>query len=230
MPKKFLNNKGNVLTVCVTTFIFIIVFVFGTGCQDTESRTTIVPSTRTPLSPTPTIAFAATSLAPTNTPSNSPFSTHTLEPIVSPTPIHEEWLKYENNVYGFSFYYPTDWTPIELQNKVAVAVQGLSISLKIGVRQITEDVQLVRTGVPAGDLVMRGTVTFLGQALVKNVLVYQGKDKAVLYNSAGEIEVNDLVFVISLESNRFDYESIQIPETIQEQADQILESFELTNK
>ncbi|MBL1131645.1 MAG: hypothetical protein D8M54_24570 [Chloroflexi bacterium] len=71
-------------------------------------------------------------------------------------------------------------------------------------------------------------VTFLGQELIKNALVYQGKDKAVLYNNAGEISVGDLIFAISLESNRSDYESIAIPENVQEQADKILESFALT--
>jgi hypothetical protein len=146
---------------------------------------------------------------------------------VEPTNAQEEWLTYENSDYGFSFIYPPDWTLIESPNRIALAHQGSSISLRVEVKYVGEDIEIVRSGVPAGDLISRGTLIFLGQQLARNVLVYHDKDKAVLYDNAGEIEVGDLLFVITLESNRADYESIEIPEDIQEEADEILESFTL---
>jgi len=208
-------------------FIALVVLIFGAGCQETELGTPIASGTMSSLPLTTTPELTESLAAPISSPTNMPTSLDTLEPTLTSPSIQEEWLKYENSEYGFSFTYPTGWTPIELQNRVSLAYQALSISLRIGVRLATEDVELVRSGVPAGDLIREGTVAFLGQVLERNVLVYQEKDKAVLYNNGGEIEVDGLVFVISLESNRFDYKSIEIPEDIQGQVDQILESFEL---
>lgn len=236
MYDKNLYKNGNTLIYSIATMIAMIVLVFSTSCQETESDTIIVPSTvissppsitPKPTTPKATNTLAATISTSTNTPAHTPTPTNTAKPTATFATIQEEWFKYENDVYGFLFAYPTGWTPIELSKRVAITYQGSSISLRIWVKRVTEDTEIVRSGVPAGDLIMRGTVTFLGQELTKNVLVYQGKDKAVLYNNAGEVQVGDLVFAISLESNRSDYESIVIPEDIQEQADKILESFEL---
>jgi len=234
--KTFHNSNGTYYT---TVFLIILaMLVFSTGCQETEPSITANLTTATSFSPTiilkstttPTLANTPVSIAltPTNIPLNTPTPSNTLEPTVIFLPSQEEWIKYENNIYGFSFTYPKDWTLVELPNKVVLTYPGLSLSLRILVKQNTENTQIIRSGVSAGDLIMRGKVTFLEQELIKNVLVYQGKAKAVLYNNAGEIEVSELVFAISLESNRSDYESITIPTDIQEQADKILESFELT--
>lgn len=227
------NRNNKTFHNCyLTAFITLIIIVISTSCQTTETDVTVSLPTLSslPLSSTPksTTAPQVVSTAPPSSlpPYTSPL-TDTAESITTVVAVQEEWHKFEDSVYGFSFTYPTDWTPIELPNRVVVTYQGSSISLRIWFKQVTEDTEILRSGAPAGDLVMKGTVTFLGQGLVKNILVYQGKDKAVFYNNAGEVQVGDFVFAISLESNRFDYESIVIPEAIQEQAEQILESFEL---
>lgn len=54
---------------------------------------------------------------------------------------------------------------------------------------------------------------------------YDGRDKAVLYEGAAEIERGGLLFTIWLQSNRPDYETIDIPEAVQLEADRIVESF-----
>lgn len=236
--KIFCANINN--PVCyVAALVALVVIVFSTGCQETKPGNNAGSPHTIALLPSITPGSVKTpevfgTLVPViSTPPEK--TTVTPEPtnvIVGPTAtltvIEGKWLRYENSTYGFSFIYPPGWMPVELPNRVSITYQGSAIALRIWVKQPAEDVTIVRTGVPAGDLVERGMVTFLGQALIKNVLVYQGKDKAVLYNNAGEIRVGDLIFAISLESNHSDYESIAIPENIQEQADKILESFALT--
>jgi hypothetical protein len=68
-------------------------------------------------------------------------------------------------------------------------------------------------------------VAAVGEAVAREVLVYQGRDKAVLYEGAAEIERGALLFTIWLQSNRPDYETIDIPEGVQQEADRIVESF-----
>lgn len=223
----------------MVALVALLVIVLSAGCQETkpdnntDSPNTMVllPSTTPGSVTTPEVfdTLAPVISTPLEKTTVTPELGHiTVVPTGTVAVIEEEWLRYENGAYGFSFTYPPGWMPVELPNRVSITHQGSAIALRIWVKQPAEDVTIVRTGVPAGDLVERGMVTFLGQELIKNALVYQGKDKAVLYNNAGEISVGDLIFAISLESNRSDYESIAIPENVQEQADKILESFALT--
>jgi hypothetical protein len=79
---------------------------------------------------------------------------------------------------------------------------------------------------PAGDFVPKGSVRFLGQEIARNVLVYEGKDKLVGYDS-GVVARDDLVFGCTLEDFRDDYEALDLPEDVQRQIDQIVTSFEL---
>jgi hypothetical protein len=69
-------------------------------------------------------------------------------------------------------------------------------------------------------------VRFLGQEIARNVLVYEGKDKLVGYDS-GVVARDDLVFGCTLEDFRDDYEALDLPEDVQRQIDQIVTSFEL---
>jgi hypothetical protein len=218
MYRKIPQRNDKALAGPVVTTMVIMVVMLAIGCRQVDPTTTPILATTIPLT-TPTDSQSANiSVTPL------PTLTSTVEPALTPS---SEWFEYENKVYGFSFLYPDGWTPVELPNRVTLVYQGLSIALNIWVKQSTEEVEIVRSGVSAGDLITRGTVAFLDQELSKNVLLYEGKDKAVLYNNAGEVQVNGLIFAISLESNRSDYDAIIIPEAIQTQADQILNSFTL---
>jgi len=133
------------------------------------------------------------------------------------------WATYANADYGFSFRYPSTWTLQEEPHFVKLSQQ--TWALVVGYRRATEDPEILRTGPGAGDMEHRSTVTFLGQERPRVVLVYEGKDKLVLYGN----EPGDLVFLISLlDDSRADYQDIDIPEALQAEADQIVESFELT--
>jgi hypothetical protein len=62
-------------------------------------------------------------------------------------------------------------------------------------------------------------MAFLGQEIVKNFPIYQGKVKVLTY-SAG---VGDLMFSMRLEDTGMaDYHAIEISETVQSQTDQIV--------
>lgn len=148
----------------------------------------------------------------------------------TPTPTMEsqpvEWLVYQNEGYGFSVRHPANWTLVELLERRQIAfTPGSAIALRIFIKFAVEDVNLVRTGVSAGDFESEGTVTFLGEPVEKDALVFQGKAKAIFYDKADEIRRGDVVFVITLESNRSPYEAIDIPADIQAMADEIVESF-----
>jgi len=114
------------------------------------------------------------------------------------------------------------------KNFVAVSLQAdPTIALVIGIRKNTEMVPIQRTGVGAGDIVTVGTVIFLGQEITRDILRYENKDKSVLYNYATEIFVGDLVFTISLDDFRTDYDAASLSKEIESQADKIIESFVL---
>lgn len=132
---------------------------------------------------------------------------------------------YTNELYGFSFDYPSSWTIVELPNLVSLVYKGTDIALYIGFRRSGEDVDLQQYARAAGDFVSRGTLVFLGDAIEKEALVYQGVDKQIHYNETEEINRGDLFFTLAVESNSNNEEAV-IPGEVQAAADEILASFE----
>jgi hypothetical protein len=140
------------------------------------------------------------------------------------------WYQYSHPKYNFSLYFPPDWEIVEESAHHVLISTTSKWTLVIGFKGVEEKgVVIHRTGVAAGELVNRGAVNFIGSPLSREVLVYQGKDKAVLYQNALEVTREPIVFTISL--NNFDpdidYERVDLPIEIQEITDQIVESFEL---
>jgi hypothetical protein len=149
---------------------------------------------------------------------------------ISPSQAYPGWDRYVDAEYGFSFSFPSDWILVEGDNYVCLFPQAAQeMILVVGFKRATETVPIHRSGVGEGDLIPRGTVRFLGQTLTRDVLVYQGKNKAVLYNNAMETQIDDLVFTLSMDDFRTDYFSAILPADIQRTADKIIESFELVN-
>ena len=116
---------------------------------------------------------------------------------------------------------------------IKVAYLGHEVGQSVEFKEVMalgqgEDI-ILRSGVPAGTLVERGTVNMLGQTVSRSVLVYEGKDKAVLYNGARHIEAGDLRFLTSLnEFGRIDYKDVELPAELQIEVDTIVASLELT--
>ena len=142
------------------------------------------------------------------------------------------WYKYTHPNYGFAFYIPPDWTIVdESAHHIGVSPAWRpTVILNIGFKNAREGrVVIMRTGIGAGDVVTQGTVRFLGQLFTRDILVYEGKDKAVLYNNAMETQIDDLVFTLSLDDFRTDYDAAILPANVQHTADKIVESFELVH-
>ena len=82
---------------------------------------------------------------------------------------------------------------------------------------------------PAGDFIARGSVLCLGREISRDVLVYEGKDKLILYNYSSAIPWGELVFGLILEDMRSDYETVNLPEDVQRQIDGVVTSLALGN-
>jgi hypothetical protein len=152
------------------------------------------------------------------------------EPSADAADPYAGWTTYTNDAYGFSFKYPLTfgiphWELSE-EDHVVKLCKGTTC-LVIGYLGAGEDI-ILRSGVPAGTLEERGTVDTLGQTVSRAALVFEGKDKAVLYNGAQYIEAGDLSFVISLdELGRIDYVDVELSAELQIEVDAIIASLEL---
>lgn len=175
---------------------------------------------------------------PTDTPLPTPAPTleHTPTSIATPSSGYKGWLEYTNTEHGFSFLYPPDWTLEEDQKVPSTSYKHLiwlrpqkepNVVLSVGFKRFSEDIGIQRTGVGPGDLVIRGTVTFLGQEITREVLVAEGKDMSILYNSAAEIQRGDLAFTLGLDYLGYPFDESTLQEDVQSIADMIVESFEL---
>jgi len=145
---------------------------------------------------------------------------------------HPGWLTYTHPTHGFSFRYPPGWhvdpSPAGPNFVRVRPTAGPDMELTVGVRRPDEAVPIQRTGVGAGDVETRGSVRFLGREVAREVLVYEGKVQAVLYNNAVEIDADGLIFTLSLDGAGPDYDAVDIPADVQTIADKIVGSFLLT--
>jgi lipoprotein-anchoring transpeptidase ErfK/SrfK len=159
-----------------------------------------------------------------------------------PTAAPPGWATYTNADYGFSFHYPTSWAVQEIPSDGTranvVRLRWEMLRVVVQYRRTKEDTVIEKTA-PGGNRQPRGTASFLGQDVTRDVLVDDGKVKQVAYRlSGGPAQAGDLVFSISLQSvasdeclREFelncDYQAIDIPTGLQDQVDGIVASFEL---
>ena len=139
------------------------------------------------------------------------------------------WVKYTQADYGFSFRYPSTWNLREGENFVSVG-QG-TLRLVLGYRNVSEEknVYFERELPFRYDTFPAGTVRFLAREISKTLMQHEGRVKAVLYNNAERIDIMDRVFLIALQDFAVDYLSVDIPETLQTEADQVIASFDLAD-
>ena len=142
--------------------------------------------------------------------------------------LHDGWYRYTNLDYGFSFHYPPEWTLEDKPHMITLQHKADdTLRLVIECRWASEEIGQWRTGMPAGDFVTRGSVPCLGRAISRDVLVYEGKDKLVTYNYSSAIPWGDVVFGFILEDEQGDYETVDLPQDVQIQIDQVVASLEL---
>ncbi len=146
-----------------------------------------------------------------------------LEPSTAATRASRELATYRNEVYGFSFRYPSRWELVEGQNFVGLSYG--SIHLVIGYRHTVEEPNICRwDDLPEGDLVAVGTVRCSGEDIGKAVVQRSERTKAVVYGDNEEIGIGDLMFLFYLGDFAADYEAADIPEDVQDEMDGVIES------
>jgi hypothetical protein len=145
-----------------------------------------------------------------------------------------ELLTYENPEYGFAFIYPPSWSLAEVNDEDFVGPGSRSVQLSqgtvklvIGFRRAGEETMIMGSGAPAGEFEFRGTTQIFGQDVERYVIVYEGKDKVVMYGQPGPplISAGGLEFAPRLDDfAQVDYGEIELPQSVQDEADMILSS------
>ncbi|NIN66658.1 MAG: DUF333 domain-containing protein [Anaerolineae bacterium] len=143
----------------------------------------------------------------------------------APTPEHVAW--YVNDQYGFSLDPSRDYAVEGWDNHVLFKKPGYF--LMVGYTWADEEVAPFRTGMPAGEFEGAGTVAVLGTEIPRQVLIYEGKVKNVTYSpfQVGELQIYAWLDAETPEGS--DYGEVDIPDELQDEADQILGTFALTS-
>jgi putative hemolysin len=135
---------------------------------------------------------------------------------------------YVNERYGFSCDPPSQYA-IEGYDNHTIFRRGTGdYALTVGYKWVDEDVEPLRSGLPAGELQDAGTVQLMGQEIAKALLVYEGKIKAVSYGPT--VQVGNLELSLWLDAGLSEgaaYEDIDVPPEAQAEAEQIIASFAL---
>ena len=190
---------------------------------------TVMPTRTFPATDnsTPQPTFTTTvSSTPTTTPTLAPSLSSAPSVFIPTTGTYWDWPRYLHTVYRFVFAVPPGWTVSPLgANFIQISAPFTpDVKVTIGVRWADEDVRIQRTGVPEGDLVQAGRVPFWGDEITKSILVYEGKDKAVLYNNGTEFSVGgNRFFTLGLGDFGLDYAAVDLTNYI-ETADDIVGS------
>lgn len=210
--------------------------LFGPTRTPTPTGTSKPTLTLTPANTWTPASTSTSTQTPTMTPTrtSTATATHTITPTIEPTlafivtsaATYRGWPQYNHTVYGFSFAAPPAWKVSELADNFIQVTSSAApgIRLTIGIRWVDENVRIQRTGVPEGDIVLVRGIQFLGQEISKGILVYQDKEKAVLYANCVEITVGNRVFTLGLGSFGGDYAAVNLTNDQIGTADAIVES------
>lgn len=231
-----MNLRKSLITFLCWMFPFLLIV---TSCKssDISQQSNTVNSISTELvlhdpalQPTPPEVTSTLLLDPTVTSSSEwVLSTQTDQ-------TGQRWTKYTNNKYNFSISFPQDW---EVSEKLMPSLESnfliLSpkadpdVQLFLGFKSSDEESRIERTGISAGEITSEGTLDILGQEVKRDVLVYEGKAKAVLYDNGMGIENNGLIFTINLgmDSSGIGYDAVNISLAYQEAAEEIIKTLEI---
>jgi hypothetical protein len=158
----------------------------------------------------------------------------TTVPVVDSADPYPGWASYVNTDYGLTFRYPPTWALEEqpgeemadgLSAKSVALTQG-TLRLLIQYKRPEEALILGPGGRPASDVEDRGTMTVLGHELPKHVLVFDGEEMSVFLGDRFE-QLELYIQLDDVPGREADYKTIDIPDDLQAEVDQILESFEL---
>jgi hypothetical protein len=147
-------------------------------------------------------------------------------PTTTPTPTPAA-MSYVNEEYGFGFRYRETWTLLEEPGLIKLSQDGVVLYISYA---WTNDPDFRpmggRSGMPAGDLIYGGKVTFLGEVIPVELLEYERKNKLAIYGG-GRMARGELLFSVWLEGDASsDYAALDIAQDVQSGAKEILESFD----
>jgi putative hemolysin len=147
-------------------------------------------------------------------------------------PGSEKEPAYNNETYGFSFDPPSNWSIEEYENHLIFryTLEGGDYSLFVGFKWQNEQVDPFRTGMPSGEFIDGEPALMLDQPLPKRLLVYEGKTMLVEFGP--NISIGNLQLYIWLDFEPpadQPYGAVGIPQPIITEAEQILDTFELTS-
>jgi hypothetical protein len=162
---------------------------------------------------------AISNVEPTVTPTN-------IDPIPSDPPIIGTH-NFRDDKYNIALEYPADWSLTEISygagaNAHAVQLQKETWSLVVHYKTLW-DKNSLGGGLPAGDVVERGWANLLDRSVPTHFVVYGGKDKVLFYGDRFE----DLEIYVRLDADfngNAQYDIVDIPDTIADQAEEIVAS------
>ena len=150
---------------------------------------------------------------------------NTIEAGTETTPKPEN-LTYANNVYGFAFEYPQSWTLIEDDHGILLINGRNRLGIRYRWSNETVDRLPGRKDIPEGELIYGDRIRFMGKVIPAEVLLFESKNKIVYYGGRDHIEIDELVFSITLEDREtYSYRDINLSEEIIAEANSILETF-----
>jgi hypothetical protein len=136
---------------------------------------------------------------------------------------HAGWKHYVLPLEPLGLDVPPDWQLAVLANDLCLSPQAApQVALIIRFRGPNDAADIVQAAETAGDVTHRGSASILGQTVVRSLLVYHGKDKAVLYNAGAEIKTPEIALTARLDDFGPDYDAAALPLDVQAIADQIV--------
>jgi hypothetical protein len=228
-------------------FALLAAILGGCGAHEPASEPALELDTVTVPSATPTASTPAATLtaAATRAASATATSLVVVADTMDYTPDLAElaseryvsWQSYENLAYGFALRYPQGWTLTEVVNNDDT-MAGHRVDLvddadpnnrmHLAFRRADEAVQILPTGMSQGEIVERGAIVFMGEALSRQSLVDRGEDSRILYGGGGEIVRGGLVFWMDLYRLAEGDAERGLSEEVQRVADAILSSLTLS--
>jgi hypothetical protein len=190
--------------------LFLLFILFTSACQNIEIG---IETTPTPIS-IPALQATSSPVSPaTSTP-----------PLKTATPT-VELVNYSQTTYGFSFSYPPAW---EIhQEKNAITLQRDSIELFMGFKKENEEASILPVPNPPSPLSQQGSINFLTQTISRDAFLSENNPTAIYYNKGVEIKSGNILFTFYLVPAQQSTIK-EIDPKIQEEANQIIASFETT--
>ena len=132
---------------------------------------------------------------------------------------------YVQSEYRFRLRYPAGWSVLSDETR-RLQVGNEQFALTIGYKWLFESMDVWSRELPPGKPTERGTADFLGLDLTRQVLVLNGADQAVFYDSIpSRLTAGDLEWSLVLES----LDGSPLDESVQAAADTVLASMETWN-